>query len=184
MARFDAADGARPEADRRATGQLPVGLGHERGGALVAGRDDPDPGAVERVEQPEERFAGDGERVADAGGAERVGDEATDGSRPDRDDRLELGLVGRVAGSGSRRRATRFGGLGSGSRCGLGVSVVGLERCGFEDRARRPGVGLGSGLRHRVASADMSVRECGRRARSWRLCSFDRCEPREGNGQR
>ena len=46
-----AADGARPEADGRPAGQLPVGLGHERGRTLVPGGDHPDPGPLEGVEQ-------------------------------------------------------------------------------------------------------------------------------------
>ncbi len=48
------AHGTRPEADRRSAGELTVGFGHERGGALVAGRDHPDARALERVEQAEE----------------------------------------------------------------------------------------------------------------------------------
>ena len=47
-------DGSRPEADGRATGQLAMGLGHERGRALVARRDHTDPGRLEAVEQAEE----------------------------------------------------------------------------------------------------------------------------------
>ena len=46
-----ATDGARRQAGRRPAGQLSVCLGHERGRALVARRDDPDPGALERIEQ-------------------------------------------------------------------------------------------------------------------------------------
>ena len=52
-----ATDRARPERDRRASGQLAVRFGHERGRALVTRGDDPDPGALEGVEQAEERFA-------------------------------------------------------------------------------------------------------------------------------
>ena len=73
-----AADGPRREARRRSAGQLAVGLGHERRGALVAGRDDADPDVAERIEQPEERLAGHGERVPDAGRAQ---------GRPRRSDR-------------------------------------------------------------------------------------------------
>ena len=46
-----ATDRARPERDRRASGQLAVRFGHERGCAFVTRRDDPDPGALEGVEQ-------------------------------------------------------------------------------------------------------------------------------------
>ena len=104
-----AADGARAEADRRATGQLPVGLGHERGGAFVARPDDADPGALERVEQAEEGFAGDGEGVADTGRAESVGDEPADGPRSGLDDGLGV-RVGRLLGRGrwARLRAPRL----------------------------------------------------------------------------
>ena len=52
-----APDGPRPEARRRSAGQLPVRLGHERRAALVARRDDADPGVLERVEHAEERLA-------------------------------------------------------------------------------------------------------------------------------
>ena len=43
-------DGAGPEARGRPARQLAVGLGGERGGTLVAGRDDPDPGRRQGVE--------------------------------------------------------------------------------------------------------------------------------------
>ena len=72
-------DAARAEADGGSTRELAVGLGHERGAALVAGGDDADAGITERVEEAQERFAGHGERVADAGAAQGVGDEAADG---------------------------------------------------------------------------------------------------------
>ena len=73
------ADGARADGRGRAAGELAVGLGHERGGALVAGGDDPDAGGVEALEQAEEALAGHGEGVADADGAEGVRDEPADG---------------------------------------------------------------------------------------------------------
>ena len=72
-------DAARAEADGGSTRELAVGLGHERGAALVASGDDADAGIAERIEEAEERFAGHGERVADAGAAQGVGDEAADG---------------------------------------------------------------------------------------------------------
>ena len=81
IARLARADRARADARRGPAGQLPVRLGHERGAALVAGGDDPDPGVAERIEQPEERLAGDRERVADAGRAQGVGDEPADRPR-------------------------------------------------------------------------------------------------------
>ena len=87
--------GPRPKAHRRTAGQLPIGLGHERRPALVAGRDDPDPGSLECVEDAEERLTRHGEGHADTGGAQRLGDEPADGPR--------LGWLGRL---GSRR----FGG--------------------------------------------------------------------------
>ena len=52
-----ATDRAGPERDRGSPGQLAVGLGHERRGTLVARGDDPDPGALEGVEQAQERLA-------------------------------------------------------------------------------------------------------------------------------
>ena len=104
-----ATDGARPEGDRRSSGQLAVGLGHERGAVLVACRDDPDAGALEGVEQAEERFARDGERVAHAGGPQRVGDEPTDGPRTGRFDRDVR--LGRDIGSSARLPRPRWGRL-------------------------------------------------------------------------
>jgi hypothetical protein len=82
-----------------------VRLGHERGGALVARRDDADAGALERIEQAKERFARDGEGVADPRGAEGISDVAADGARTGLDGGLELGL--------------RLG-IGSGDRSGIG----------------------------------------------------------------
>ena len=57
MARFAPPTARVPRQTAGSPGQLAVGLGHERRGALVAGRDDPDPGALEGVEQAEERLA-------------------------------------------------------------------------------------------------------------------------------
>ena len=123
-----------PRHDRRPAGQLAVGLGHERGGALVAGRDDPDPGALEGIEEAEERLARDGERVPDAGGAEGVGDEPADGARA-RLRRLARARPLAVPWLASRRRL-RFG-LG-----GRAASVDGLAA-----RARRQSRRRGSGPR-------------------------------------
>ena len=60
-------------------------LGHERGPALVAGRDDPDAGLRQGVEQAEEALAGHGEGDRHAGRVERIGDEPTDGPGLDGD---------------------------------------------------------------------------------------------------
>ena len=79
------ADRARAEADRRTTGQLSVGLGHECCAALVSRGDDPDPGVAERIQDAKEGLARNGEGVPDARGSQRVGDEPPDGSRTRRD---------------------------------------------------------------------------------------------------
>ena len=142
--------------------------------AFVARRDDPDPGALERVEQPEERLARDGERVADAGRAQRVGDEPADGPRagrrrPARARRRVLGsasasasATGSASASGPARRARRFG-VGS----GVGASAGRPRRA-----ARRA---------PRRASRSASVVGWDRRrARSWRLRSFGRSGPGAG----
>src|SRR4029079_10675058 len=73
------ADRARADGRGRAAGELAVGLGHERGGALVARGDAPDAGGVETLEEAEEALAGHGERVPDADGAQGVRDEPPDG---------------------------------------------------------------------------------------------------------
>ncbi len=62
-----------------AAGQLAVGLGHEARATLVARRDGPDRGIVERVEDTQEALAGDGERVPDAGRGQRLDDRAAAG---------------------------------------------------------------------------------------------------------
>ena len=125
------ADGAGRETDRRAAGQLAVGLGHERRGALVAGADDPDAGGVEALEQAEEAFARHGERVADADGAEGVGDVPADAAGG-------FGL-GRAAGSGSAAGS----GVGLGGGLGLGGGS-GSGSAAARVRARRPAAGSGS----------------------------------------
>ena len=66
------ADRSGPDARRWSTGQVPVGLGHERRSALVARGDHPDPDLVQGLEQTEEGLARHGERVANAGHPERV----------------------------------------------------------------------------------------------------------------
>ena len=134
---------------RRAAGQLAVGLGHERGGALVAGGDDPDPGALEGVEQAEERLARDGEGVADAGRAEASamkrptvrGPSATAGSRSGsaRRARLGVGLGRRSSALGFGHRVAGRGGSsavsGSGTASTSGVSGA------ASGAARRSGIG-------------------------------------------
>ncbi len=77
------AHGSRPETHGRPACQLAVGFGHERGGAFVTGRDHPDARTFEGIEQPQERLARDGERIADTGAAERFGDEPAHRSRAD-----------------------------------------------------------------------------------------------------
>ncbi len=102
------AHAAGPDRSGRAARQLAVRLGHERGGTLVARGDDPDPGGLEPFEQAEEALARDGEGIPDAGGAQGVGDEPTDGSRPGglvRCRRFDRWLV-----SGRRGRLGRLGG--------------------------------------------------------------------------
>ena len=96
---------ARTDTGGGSTGELAVRLGHEGGATLMARGDDADTGITERVEEAEERFAGDREGVADAGAAQRVGNEAPDGARA-----LGGGGFG-GGGFGSRRLARlRFGG--------------------------------------------------------------------------
>ena len=168
-------------ADRRggAARELAVGLGHERGGALVARGDDPDAGGVEALEQAEEALARDGECLPDADGAKRVRDEPTDGPRRCRQ-RLRSGLGGGGRVASARRRAalrasastarwrTQIGrGLGhdrlagsgsaaSGSRVGSAGLRLGdpLTRLGLDgvDRSGRPAGAADSG-----ASAASSV---------------------------
>ena len=142
-----AADGPGAEAGGRAAGQLPVGLGHERRTALVAGGHDPDPRVGERVEQPEERLAGHGERVPDAGGAQGVRDEPADGPG--------LGRL-RPRVRPARAAASGSAALGLGRRSGSAASGSGSARLGLgrprPPRARPPRRGrLGRGL-GRVAS--------------------------------
>ena len=165
------ADRARREARGRPTGQLPVGLGHERGAALVPRRDDPDPGVAERVEQAEERLARNGERVAHAGGPQGVGDEPPDGPRAGprldlRRGRLGLGLgvivpsasIGLDPASGRRaahrraahrRRASAAVGVGDrvGRQRSRAVRPVAAVRRGVGHRRQGLGLGLvGGGL--------------------------------------
>ena len=177
MARFAAADGARPEADRRAAGQLAVRLGHERGGALVARRDDADPGGLEGVEQAEERLAGHGEGVADAGRAERVGDEPADGPRSGRRRPARLRARSAASGStsvvGSARRArrsarggsARLGASGSwpSARDGPGAAASAVSRSGSAARLRSIGglAGLGSRLGQGRVGARLRARSAG-----------------------
>ena len=73
--------------------------------AFMAGRDDADPGALEGVEEPEERLARDGEGVADARCTELVGDVAADGPWTGIDDRFRGGL--RTGLPARRPRAAR-----------------------------------------------------------------------------
>ena len=120
-------DRPRPETDRRPAGQLTMRLRHERGGAFVTSGDDADPGTLEGVEQTEERLAGDRERISDAGRAQRVGDEATDGPWARRRDGFELGP-----------------GLGCDRDLGRGLRWMGRDRS-RELLGRWRGVELGHG---------------------------------------
>ena len=105
------ADGPRPDADRRPAGQLAVRLRHEGRRTLVTGGHDPDPGSIEAIKQPEKAFAGNREGVADADGAEGVGDVPTDG--PDRfGDGFAWGRGLRVGPGLGPRFRFRVGGFG------------------------------------------------------------------------
>jgi hypothetical protein len=125
-----------------------VGLGHERGAALVSGRDDPDPRVAQPLEEPEEALARHGERVADAGGAQGVGDEAPD--RP--------GTVGFTPGLGRRRLGGRGLGLGGrvGALCWLGLGLN--ARLGL---ACRLGLRRGLARARRLSGDDVSARRLG-----------------------
>ena len=173
-----------PDAEVRATrrtrrqarggpsGELSVRLCHERRRTLVAGRDDADPGALECVEEPEERLARDGEGVADAGCAQLVGDVAADGARPGVDDGLGhlRGGLGRRLGRGSATVA----GSASGSvdswfrrRLGRRLTFGAVVSVG---RGRAPSVPR---RRARASASVASVRLRGRLQR-W-LRRRDRC---------
>ena len=103
--------------------------------ALVAGRDDPDPGPFERVEQAEERLAGNREGVPDAGRAEGVGDEPADGPRPGVGHRLEVGGSRWSAGTAGVGGVGRLGGAST-SSSGSSVGVIGRRRCAGIRRRR------------------------------------------------
>ena len=180
IARFAAPTARVAEAGGRAAGELGVGLGHERGGALVAGRDDADAGGLEALEQAEEALARDGEGLADAGGAKRVGEEPADGPRRRRQ-RLRRGSArGRPRSARSaRRRARRLGRLGRARR---------RARLGARPPARRVG-SLGSRLGRRPAprrasgsGSATSVRRPARRSRL-RLGARRRSAQRLGLGR-
>ena len=142
IARLARPDGARAEAGRRPAGQLAVGLGHERGAALVARGDDADAGVAEALEQAEEALAGHREGVADAGarGARR----RRAGRRSVGAGRLGLrvpssGASARRRSAGSARRRRRSGGSRLASSATLGsaprhrsrrIGLVGHRRRG------------------------------------------------------
>ena len=134
--------------------------------------DDPDPGVAERVEEAEERLARDGEGVADAGGAQGVGDGAPDGARRgglgDGFDRGGLGGArGLVAGASPSAIGLGLGGL-VGRRGGLGSAAVGLRR-----RPATLGLGGGSagatGVGELRAAVTVDLRRRDRRLRLGRL---------------
>ena len=92
-------------------------LRHERRRPLVTDGHDPDPGSIETVQQPEKAFAGNGEGVADADGAEGVGNVPTDG--PDRfgdglgrRSNVYIGLGRRIGGFRCVSRELDVGGVG------------------------------------------------------------------------
>ena len=152
-----------PRHDRRAPGQLPVGLGHERRGALVAGRHDADAGAFERVEQAEEGLAGHGEGIPDAGRPEGVGDEPADRPRAGVDDRFEVsGPEARLGTARWSSRERRPSVSGASARLASRVDGVsgGLGQLG---RLGRRGFGCGC---DGVDLGGRLVRRVRRRARS------------------
>ena len=132
-----------PHARRRAAGELPVGIGHERGAVLMAGCDDPDAGVLDALEQAQEALARHGERKADTRRAERIGDEAAHRPRPGRRRGLSGGFQLGV-GTLLRRR-------GLGGRLGL--------RLGFRARLADAGsAGLHLGVRTRLHGAGSAAR--------------------------
>ena len=164
-------DRARPEAGRRSAGQLSVGLGHERGRALVPGRDDADPGVAERLEDAEEALAGDGERVADAGGAQGLGHEMTG--------RTGLGRFLGRRGLGFERRFLGQPGFVVGRH---GRVVVPLGRSGFDRRRRLVGV-LFFGRLKRIAASRLGLDlECGARVECLGFGRLGRLEVGFGSG--
>ena len=114
------------------------------GAALVPCGDDADAGITKTVEEAEERLAGHGERVADTGSPECVGDEPADGPRPVR--RLRSRLFGpRDIGSRLVRRCVagwRIRTAVLGHR-GVGGNLGPLHRAGRAVVGRR---GVGGGL--------------------------------------
>ena len=144
------ADGARPEARRRPAGELPVGLGRERGAALVARGHDPDPGRLERVQDRQEALARHGERDPDAGRAQRGGDQLRDrrrrrrlrGGPRRRSARDGVGSSASSAASARRSSASR-----SSSAARRGSSCLGVPSSA--SRARRPRVAGGLDRRSR-----------------------------------
>ena len=114
-----------------------MGLGHEGRGALVAGRHDPDPDIAERIEQAEERFAGHGERVPDAGSTQGGRDVSTDRDRAGRD------LRGRRVRRRPRRAVRQRGRVVGG---GLGLGGASRPRSGARPPASVSGASGGLGL--------------------------------------
>ena len=139
--------GARPEADGRTAGQLAMGLRHERGRTLVAGRHDPDPGTLEGVEQAQEGLTGNGEGVPDAGAAERVRDEAADGVGPiirrrGRGSSSDSGASAARSGSSAASSGSSAASSGSARRgSGASVAVIGAPARQLRPRPRRLGIG-------------------------------------------
>ena len=98
-------DGPGRQGHRGPARQLAVRVGHERGAALVAGRDDTDAGRAEGVEEAEEALARDGEGHPHAGRVEGVGEEATGRPRRAHGERRGLGAAATTAGARPPPRA-------------------------------------------------------------------------------
>ena len=139
------------EACRRSSGQLSVGLRHERGPALVTRRHDPDARVPEGVQQAEERLARHGEGVADAGRPQGIGDEPPHGPGPTR---ARPRLAASVSGAAA---AARRLGLG-----GPALAVVGL---GVGPARPRPASGRRPSAVGRVGLRLVAAGACGSRGR-------------------
>ncbi|GIW20177.1 MAG: hypothetical protein KatS3mg065_0473 [Chloroflexota bacterium] len=106
-------DGAGHDDRGGATGELPVGLGHEARPGLVAGGDDGDADGVEGVEERQEALARHGEGVPEPGSPEGSGEpggDASDGRSPVPDGALRPGWSERrdpPRREGPRRRGPR-----------------------------------------------------------------------------
>ena len=123
------ADGARSGARRRATGQLAVGLGHERGARPRGASRRRGCRAAPRPSRRPRKLAGHGERVPDAGGAEGVGDEPADGPRPAPAARR---LGGRLVDSARLGVGGSSAAIGVSARGGASTRLRRRHRLGFD----------------------------------------------------